>query len=205
MKANLNLFSDLMSMPDTRQCRDLKSVLKSYIWSDGVLNLTASGPNTLSQINWKTESFSFGTKGKVLRIEMFNHSSITRHVKLFFESEFIPQYQQYAYISPQNDCIFIFNEKNIQLVNGTINGEPIKQCAVFPAFELKKKMKANLKKGKIEYKPIARGAISSMFSLETEIPQGESVTAWAWAVQGKTNHEVLQWNDEIKKNVLALS
>lgn len=206
MKANLNLFSDLLSMPESaRQRLETKSVLKSYIWSDGMLTLTTSKQNPINPITYKTQSFSLGTKGKILKIDLCNQSAIDRQVKLFFESEFIPQIQQYAYISPKNDCIFIFNGKNIQLVNGTINGESIKQCAVFSAFESKKKMKANLKKGKIDYQPIARGAVSSMFSLETEIPQGETVTAWAWAVQGETTHDVLRWNDEIKKNVLALS
>ena len=206
MKANLNLFSDLLSMPDTTpQSPETKSVLKSYIWSDGVLTLTTSKPNSLNPIHCRVQSFSLGTKGKILKLEMNNRSTTSKMAKLFFESEFIPQFQQYACISPKNDCIFIFSDKRIQLVNGTINGQSIKQCAVFPAYESKNKRRANLKKGKIDYQPIARGAISAMFSLETEIPQGGTVTAWAWAVQGESNYEVLRWNDEIKKNVLALS
>ncbi|GAA0345676.1 hypothetical protein GCM10008967_40120 [Bacillus carboniphilus] len=206
MKANLNLFLDLMTMPDNLHYRSENlSVLNSYIWSNGKLSITSNQPEDGSELIWNTRQFPLGSKGKVKMVQIHNGSTTYQDVKVFFESRKTQQFQQVGYVSPKNDCIFIHNENDIQLVNGTINGGRMKQCAVFPVFDLKQKIRSGMKKGRLHYQPFAKGNISSMFSLECSIPPGETITAWGWTVQGKHNEEVLCWNNEIRKNALAMS
>lgn len=207
MKANLNLFLDLMSMPDksSKNKEGSATILNSFIWSEGKLQPISSQPEEGVGLHWETKHFSLGSKGRIMMVQIQNISSLPKKVKVFFEGRWKQPFQQYAYISPENDCIFIYNQNQLQLVNGTINGSTMKQCAVFPVMELNHKIRSDLKRGKLHYQPIAKGIISSMFSLETEIPSLQSVHAWAWAIQGNNNKELLDWNHEITKNALAMS
>lgn len=205
MKANLQLFEELIATRHSISSVECPSIIKGYIWRNGILQELISPLDDNHQLAYNFYEFPLGSMGKIVRLQLTNDAFPPLDLKGFFEVYSNQSYQQYAYVSPRHNCIYVYDDHQVIIVNGTILGAPMKQCGVFRSQEIEKKVKTEMNNGRLLYQPIANGQISAMFSLETKLKQGESTTLWAWAVTGDDLEEARLLDQEIYKNVLALS
>mgnify|MGYP006928712219 CR=1 FL=1 len=101
----------------------------------------------------------------------------------------------YVFISPTHDAIFLLNEKNLYLTSGMVKGEPLSQYGVLPPENLKQ-----LHDGMIPLCPLGKGNVGAVFSLETVLAPYETVDAYTWILKTNTQIEekLLQKNQDMK-------
>jgi hypothetical protein len=173
--------------------------LKAGIWLNGTFDWVTDESSSYSNGEVRTLIQSF-TKRQVTfyKFTIKNASKVKQIPKLMFQFENLLERHTVAFYSPGERAILHIGQASVTLIGGLMNGNGIAQYCI----QGKKNLYQNgcfksLKEGILSFSPLAKGEVSSMFSLETAIMPDDSAEAIAWVVASDTQEEAKSINDRL--------
>lgn len=176
--------------------RSLKAGLwmnECFDWysEDDMMSHTENGIRTLVQ--------SF-TKQQVTysRFTIKNTSNDYKCPKLFFHYENALERQVVAFFNPNEQAILHITPRSVALLGGYIKGKGISQyCIQGKGGLYEQGCFKSLKEGLLYYSPLAKGDVTSIFTLEANIVPYECVEAVAWVIHADTKEEAEFLNKQL--------
>lgn len=186
-------------MPQDNQ-EVFRKVLKAGLWMD-------------ESFDWYPEEDMMSHPGGEVRslLQTFTQGQITfskftirntsfepKYPKVFFRYENAFEKQAVAFYNPNERAILHVANQSIALLGGLVKGKGISQYCIQGKGSLYKEgCFKSMKEGILAYSPLAKGEVTSMFTLETEIPPKECVEAVAWAIHTETKEEANFLNNQL--------
>lgn len=145
------------------------------------------------------------SKIRLSNIYVRNHSNRTKEIKLLVMHHYPnSSHEQLTFVSPSDNRIFHLANKNVYMVNGLYQGQPIKEYTTMSQWNVfTDQIWNSLKKGTLKYQPMAKGLASSIFTIKMTILPHETQKVNTWAISGKDKNEVLSLEQALLKNTLA--
>lgn len=140
------------------------------------------------------------TQGQVTfsKFTIRNTSFETKRPKVFFHYENAFERQAVAFYSPNERAILHVAPQSIALLGGLVKGKSISQYCIQGKGSLYQEgCFKSLKEGLLAYSPLAKGEVTSVFTLETEILPKECVEAVAWVIHAETKEEAKVINNQL--------
>ncbi|MFJ7677943.1 hypothetical protein ACIQXQ_07775 [Peribacillus sp. NPDC097198] len=140
------------------------------------------------------------TQGKITfsKFTIRNTSFEPKYPKMFFHYENAFEKQAVAFYSPGERAILHVATQSIALLGGVVKGKGISQYCIQGKGSLYQEgCFKSLKEGILAYSPLAKGEVTSMFTLETEILPKECVEVVAWAIHAETKEEAKLLNHNL--------
>jgi len=143
------------------------------------------------------------SKIKLFHLYVRNHSSQDKRIKILgmhYHPRFLKDH--FAFISPADHLIFhFFSNKHIYLVNGQNHGTGMKEYTIQPFWHVfTGQIWSSLDKGTLEFQPIMKGMVSSIFTLEELIRANTSAKFNTWMIIGQTKAELVSFDWVLKKH-----
>ena len=140
------------------------------------------------------------TEGQITfsKFTIRNTSFEPKYPKMFFHYENAFEKQTVAFYSPSERAILHVGNQSIALLGGLVKGKGISQYCIQGKGSLYQEgCFKSLKEGLLAYSPLAKGEVTSMFTLETEILPKECVEVVAWAIHAETKDEAKSLNNKL--------
>ncbi|MFD0048344.1 hypothetical protein ACFVHQ_03215 [Actinomycetes bacterium NPDC127524] len=178
--------------------------LKAGVWMDGTFDWHSeqdSFTNHAGEVRTLIQAF---TKSQVsfVTCTIKNNGRAFKYPKFVFQYENILERQAVAFYSPPERAILHMSQGSISLLGGTLKGQGISQYCIQGKGNLYKNgCFKSLKDGILSYSPLAKGEVSSIFSLEAEIGPGECAEAMAWVIHTPTKEEAQGLNEGLLRTL----
>lgn len=177
-----------------------RKILKAGLWMDesfdwyseeDMMSHPEGGIRTLLQ--------SF-TKQKIMysKFTIKNTTLEVKSPKVFFQYENAFERQAVAFYSPHEQAIMHVAPNSVALLGGVMKGKGIAQyCIQGKGGLYENGCFKSLREGLLFYSPLAKGQVTSIFTLESEILPLECVEVVAWAIHADTKEEAQFLNREL--------
>ncbi|MGG0716493.1 hypothetical protein ABE096_02675 [Robertmurraya massiliosenegalensis] len=144
---------------------------------------------------------SIHSKTKIHEVFIKNHGSHKRNIKVFFMHHYTEITREIlTFVSPVEKSIFHIMNSSLFLVNGYCQGKMMDQMTVQPLWKVNtENIWQSLESGILQYQPMAKGMMVSVFSLEGSVEVNDTCKATSWLVNGENKREALQLNQAMKK------
>ncbi|WP_409301687.1 hypothetical protein [Peribacillus sp. SCS-155] len=174
--------------------------LKAGLWLDGTFDWVSE--ESASYINRQMRVLCQKIDRKdatFYKMTIKNSSKELLFPKLMFQYENLLERQTVAFFSPGEKAIYHVGQTGVAVLGGLLNGKGISQYCI----QAKKNLYQygcfkSLTEGVLTFSPLAKGEVSSMFSLEQKIEPNECVEAIAWVIHSESkefakdlNHKLL--------------
>ncbi|MDF1510554.1 hypothetical protein PZE06_20690 [Robertmurraya sp. DFI.2.37] len=149
---------------------------------------------------------SIHSKTKIHEMFIKNHGEQIRDIKVLFVHHH-PEISRevLTFVAPVEKAIFHVMNPLLYLVNGYCQGKMMDQATVQPLWKVNtENIWQSLGRGILQYQPMAKGMMASIFSLDGTIDVNETCKASSWTVMGENKKEALQLNQAIKKALLPI-
>ena len=131
-----------------------------------------------------------------------NISLETKLPKVFFHYENVFERQTVAFYTPTEQAIVHVSPKSVALLGGVVKGNGISQyCIQGKGGLYQNGCFKSLREGTLFYSPLAKGEVTSIFTLESEILPLECVEVVAWAINASTKEEAIRLNRKLIQSV----
>ena len=132
-----------------------------------------------------------------------NISHETKFPKIFFHYENAFERQAVAFYSPNEQAIIHVAPNSVALLGGMVKGNGISQyCIQGKGGLYENGCFKSLREGTLFYSPLAKGEVTSIFTLESEILPLECVEVVAWAINADTKEEAARLNRKLIQSAL---
>lgn len=122
--------------------------------------------------------------------------------KIFFHYENAFERQAVAFYSPNEQAIIHVSPESVALLGGIVKGRGIAQyCIQGKGGLYENGCFKSLREGTLFYSPLAKGEVTSIFTLESEILPLECVEVVAWAINANTKEEAISLNRKLVESV----
>ncbi|WP_180320110.1 hypothetical protein [Peribacillus loiseleuriae] len=196
----MNTLSAYETLPKGTESHGFRKQLKAGIWIDGEFDWYSEeevAVNTGGQMRSLIQSFS-KQHISFVRCTIKNTSAFLKSPKMVFHYENMRDPQNVAFYCPGEKAILHIGKKSISLLGGVVKGKGISQYCIqgkgslyqYGCFK-------SLKEGILSYSPLAKGEVSSIFSLEPEIQPDECIEAVAWVIHTNTKEEALFMHEKL--------
>lgn len=141
------------------------------------------------------------TKGNISfsKFTIRNTSFEPKYPKAFFHYENAFEKQSVAFYSPNKQAILHVSPQSIALLGGMVKEKGIAQyCIQGKGGLYQEGCFKSLKEGILAYSPLAKGEVTSIFTLEPEILPQECVEAIAWVIHADTKEEAKFLNQQVR-------
>ncbi|WP_110927406.1 hypothetical protein [Bacillus massiliglaciei] len=134
----------------------------------------------------------------ISKLTIKNNSFKVKHPKFFFRYENAFEKKAVAFYSPPEQAILHIGSNSVVLLGGAFKGKGISQyCIQGKGGLYQNGCFKSLKEGILSYSPLAKGEVTSIFTLESRLEPGECVEASAWAIQADSKEEAQRVNDQL--------
>lgn len=131
-----------------------------------------------------------------------NISQENKFPKIFFHYENAFERQAVAFYSPSEQAIIHVAPNSVALLGGIVKGKGISQyCIQGKGGLYQNGCFKSLREGTLFYSPLAKGEVTSIFTLESEILPLECVEVIAWAINADTKEEAIRLNRNLVQSV----
>lgn len=182
--------------------------LRAGLWMDGSFDWYREEDND-SENQGEIRSFSQSYSKKEISFIKFtinNRSNAIITPKIVCHYENAQERQAVAFYSPHEQAILHVGQKSIALLGGVVRGRGISQYCIQGKGSLYQHgCFKSLKEGLLLYSPLARGEVTSIFSLETEIMPQECIEAIAWVIHSATKEEAKILHTELLSQADSLA
>jgi hypothetical protein len=198
----------LSAFKPTSTLRVSQKPLKAGLWLDGSFDWyseedTASHPG--GQLRTLIQSFS-KQHISFVKCTVKNTSVIPKLPKFMFHYDNACNRQTVAFYSPGEQAILHVAPHSIALIGGLVRGKGISQYCIQGKGSLYQNgCFKSLKEGILSYSPLARGEVSSIFTLETEILPHECIEAIAWIIHANEKEEAIMIQEKLMETIRNLS
>ena len=118
--------------------------------------------------------------------------------KIFFHYENAFERQAVAFYSPNEQAIIHVAPNSVALLGGIVKGKGIAQyCIQGKGGLYENGCFKSVRDGTLFYSPLAKGEVTSIFTLESEIMPLECVEVMAWAINTNTKEEATLLNRQL--------
>ena len=170
---------------------------ESFDWylEEDILSHPEDGIRTLLQTYTKNQiSYS--------KFTIKNISLEKKFPKIFFHYENAFQRQAVAFYSPNEQAIIHVAPNSVALLGGIVKGKGIAQyCIQGKGGLYENGCFKSVRDGTLFYSPLAKGEVTSIFTLESEIMPLECVEVIAWAINTNTKEEATLLNRQLVQSV----
>lgn len=136
------------------------------------------------------------------KITIKNTSLEKKGPKIFYRYENAFEREDVAFYSPSEQAILHVAPHSVALLGGIINGKGIAQyCILGKGGLYQDGCFKSLREGVLFYSPLAKGEVTSIFTLEPEILPSECVEVVAWAIHASTKEEAILLNHDLLNSV----
>lgn len=144
---------------------------------------------------------SIHSKTKIHEVFIKNHGDYKRNIKVFFMHHYAEVTREIlTFVSPVEKSIFHIMNPSVYLVNGYCQGKMMDQMTVQPLWKGNtENIWQSLENGILQYQPMAKGMMVSIFSLEGNVEAHDTCKATSWLVNGENKREALHLNQAMKK------
>lgn len=136
------------------------------------------------------------------KIMVSNQSAINKVVKLYFFQNVYDEQQSAdtAFFAPKDKVMLHYQQERCWLFNGEFTSEGKMHYTTFSQLNKTEIETHSLNKsnGNLFMNPIAKGNVTSILSVSTELPPYESKCGYYWFTLGQTKEELMEINEEIK-------
>jgi hypothetical protein len=145
------------------------------------------------------------SKIRLSNIYVSNHSKQEKEIKILVMHHYPnPSYEQLTFVSPTDNRIFHFANKNVFMVNSYYKGAGLKEYTTGPQWNVfTNQLWSSLAKGTLKYQPMAKGLAASVFNIKLKLGPNETEKVSTWAITGESKNEVLILEQALLKNTLA--
>lgn len=173
-------------------------IIRHYLFCNGKREKITAGENWLMgncfhiNFNYMNMKDDF----LLMKLSISNLTDQKVQLKLFVENYLHKIHNNYVFISPKKDVLFLTNHEGLFLTSGLIGGSSISQYGV-----LKRKNYLNeICDGMIPFYPIGSGDVIGLFTLEKQLAPYETTVAYTWTLASKSFSEkdLLQWDEHLK-------
>lgn len=127
-----------------------------------------------------------------------NISLEKKYPKIFFHYENAFERQAVAFYSPNEQAIIHVAPNSVALLGGMVKGKGISQyCIQGKGGLYQNGCFKSLREGTLFYSPLAKGEVTSIYTLESEILPLECVEVIAWAINADTKEEAIRLNRQL--------
>lgn len=127
-----------------------------------------------------------------------NISQENKYPKVFFHYENAFERQAVAFYSPNEQAIVHVAPNSVALLGGMVKGKGISQyCIQGKGGLYQNGCFKSLREGTLFYSPLAKGEVTSIYTLESEIQPLECVEVIAWAINADTKEEAIRLNRKL--------
>jgi hypothetical protein len=107
-----------------------------------------------------------------------------------------------AFVSPADNRIFHFANKNIYLVNGDFNGVGVNEYTVMPQWKVfTDQIWSSLQRGNLNYLPMSKGPVASIFSMKMTIDAHGIGKMNTWTITGSDKKELISMEEALLKKI----
>ena len=132
-----------------------------------------------------------------------NTSLETKFPKIFFHYENAFERRAVAFYSPSEQAIIHVAPNSVALLGGMVKGNGISQyCIQGKGGLYQNGCFKSLREGTLFYSPLAKGEVTSIFTLESEILPLECVEVVAWTINADTKEEAARLNRKLVQSAL---
>lgn len=122
--------------------------------------------------------------------------------KIFFYYDNAFERQAVAFYSPNEQAIIHVAPNSVALLGGMVKGKGISQyCIQGKGGLYQNGCFKSLREGTLFYSPLAKGEVTSIFTLESEILPLECVEVIAWTINADTKEEATRLNRKLVQSV----
>lgn len=185
----MNTLSAYQRQTDMEICRPN---LKAGMWIDGGFDWYDEDEHEAGlRSNVKAFSQSYMDRGiSFMKFTVSNRSRFTLKPKIVFRYENVQERQAVAFYSPNEQAILHIGQQGVAMLGGMMLGKGMSQYCI----QGKGSLYLNgcfksLQDGILLFSPLAKGEVTSIFSLETEIKPFQSAEATAWIIHTDTKEE----------------
>jgi hypothetical protein len=184
--------------PQEKQEVSRKS-LKAGLWLDGTFDWVLE--DSSSDFNGQIRVLCQKIERKEVtfyKLTLKNTSQTQLVAKLMFQYENLLERQTVAFYSPGERAILHIGQHASSVIGGMINGKGISQYCI----QGKKSLYQHgcfksLSEGILTFSPLAKGEVSSMYSLETVIMPKDCAEAIAWVIHTQSKEEAKEINNAL--------
>lgn len=132
----------------------------------------------------------------VTNLSISNLTDKKIRIKLFVETFFNEVKNNYIFVSPKKDVLFLTNNDSLYLTSGIMNGRSLSQYGVLNKDSYEEK----IHDGMIPFNPIGSGNCIGLYSLEQELAPYETTVANTWAIASisYSERDLLNWDSQLK-------
>jgi hypothetical protein len=159
----------------------------------------------LEDLSIKMKQANIHSKVDFFDIFVTNHSKTDREAKLILmQRHSETANEHFSFVSPNDDVIFHFADKQIYLVSGINSCGKMKQCTVQPIWNIgTDRLWSCRESGVLSYQPMAKGAAASIFALDLRMGPRETQKSSCWMIEGTEKKTIINLNQMLLKNTLA--
>jgi len=175
-----------------------------YLYWNGKMKKITAGENWLMDGSFHINCRYLHTKDDILlaKLSISNLTDQRVPIKVFVESNLNELKNNYVFVSPKKDVLFLTNEDGLFLASGMINGTSMSQYGVLKKYQYIEK----ICDGVIPFNPIGTGNVVGLYTLEQLLVPYETTIAYTWTLASKTfSEKELLIRDEQLKSRLAFS
>ncbi|WP_428909117.1 hypothetical protein [Niallia sp. Krafla_26] len=130
-----------------------------------------------------------------------NHSKQDKQVKLLMMYHHYNQRkEQVSFISPVENVIYHISGGMVYLVNGMYNGNGFNHYTIQPKWNISSNIFWECpKKGKLNYLPMLKGSIASIYTFDMNISARDVQKCSSWSILGNNKYEISELNNRLLK------
>ncbi len=172
-----------------------------FLYCNGQLKKIRDGENRLDDGRFYVLRSTLDEKDNHTLVKLFikNLSAQPVEIKLFVGNCLIELKNNYIFVSPKKNVMFLANDDGLTLASGMIHKSPFSQYGVLKRKNYTEKISC----GRLPLYPLGAGDVVGIYSLEARVRPYQNVTAYTWMIRSNKYHknELLKWNEEIKSGL----
>lgn len=159
----------------------------------------------LEDLSIKMKQANIHSKIEFYDIFVTNHSKTVKEAKLILMQRHPESANDhFSFVSPNENVIFHFADKQIYLVNGMNSCGKMKQRTVQPIWNVgTDRLWSCQESGVLNYQPMAKGAAASIYALDVQMGPRETQKSSCWMIEGTEKKTINHLNQMLLKNTLA--
>ncbi|WP_019242567.1 MULTISPECIES: hypothetical protein [Bacillus] len=171
------------------------------VWDNGILSWEYPLKNDFYQMNnelFSIASMSCSTEYEIINIQVINKKALSKQVKIIVQYDSVFEKNSLAFYSPNENAIIHFSDDTVTMIGGILNGKGMCQyCIQENNFASTSQLLRNLECGSLPMSWLAKGDISSTFTLETKLTSGEINEGKIWTFHSTSTELVREMKNEM--------
>ncbi|WP_033828411.1 hypothetical protein [Bacillus andreraoultii] len=175
--------------------------MRHYLYYNGSKVRITMGENWLFNKSFHINFRYLYTKDDLIvtNLSISNLTDERIRIKLFVETFLNELKNNYIFVSPKKDVLFLTNNDGLYLTSGIMNGRSLAQYGVLNKDSYEEK----IQDGIIPFNPIGSGNCIGLFSLEQELEPYEATVAntWTLASNSYSERDLFHWDSQLKSRL----